>query len=513
MTKNKIIEQLKLALIISFVCSISACFSAGQTNQNVAVSPSDDASFTVPNSNVNLAQPLQISDAPKDVAQCEKINRIIEQSEFANARWGFLAVSLKDGRVACGRDAQKLFNPASAHKILTSVVALDALDADFRWQTKLYARNKIENGILDGDLVLYGHGAPDFDDENLANLISQISRQGLKEIRGNIVGDESFFTGDNIGDGWTWNDLQWYYGAEASALSFDQNQAKIIFANGKPIASNDYVKVSSAVKADAGIEAVGLKGTLGGNQFYAWGNGDSLNARVAVNNPALFAAETLKKALEKKGISVKGEARSANWQSENKLDAANAVELASVDSQTLGEIVRKMNKNSVNLYAELILRTLGKRFGSGAPDENPQKQKLRGDDAAGASVLKKWLNEKNVAADEIEIHDGSGLSRLDFVTPEAVARALVYASQSKFSEVFKNSLPIAGTDGTLSGRLGRARGKILGKTGSITYVNALAGYAKTSSDETFAFVIFCNNQTRKADSSGVIDAIATILTE
>nr|HMS42994.1 D-alanyl-D-alanine carboxypeptidase [Pyrinomonadaceae bacterium] len=121
---------------------------------------------------------------------------------------------------------------------------------------------------------------------------------------------------------------------------------------------------------------------------------------------------------------------------------------------------------------------------------------------------KKWLTENNVATNEIKIHDGSGLSRLDFLTPEALGRALVFASQSKFAEVFRNSLPVAGTDGTLRGRLGNVSGKIAAKTGSITYVNALAGYANNQK-ETIAFVILCNNETRKADSSIIIDAIAS----
>ena len=513
MNKNKIIKSQKFFFVFTFVLIVSACFSANQTNQNEATSQSDETDFTVSAPNINLAAPLEISKEPKDAALCERINRLIEQSEFSNARWGVIAVSLKDGRVACAREARKLFNPASAQKILTSVVALDALGADFRWQTKIYSNKEIENGTADGDLILYGHGAPDFNDESLQNLVNQLSAKNLKTVKGNIIGDESIFIGDNLGDGWTWNDVQWYYGAEASALSINQNQATISLADGKPVSSIDYVQISGAVKQVQDVEAVGVKRGLGDNQIYVWGNANNLNARVSVNNPALLAAKNLKAALEKKGIIVEGEAKSADWKSENKFNAANGVELASIESQTLGEIMWKMNKNSVNLYAELILRTLGKRFGAAAPDENRQKQKLRGDDAAGASVIKKWLTEKNVATDEIKIHDGSGLSRLDFVTPESIGRALIYAAQSKFADEFKNSLPVAGTDGTLRGRLGNVRGRVLGKTGSITYVNALAGYAKNSGDETFAFVIFCNNQTRKTESSSVIDSIAATLAE
>ncbi len=506
-------DRKKFLFALFLVINFSACFSSTQTNQNETVSPADETNFQVPSSNINLAAPLEISAEPNDVALCERVNQTIEQSEFSNARWGIAAISLKDGRVVCARDARKLFNPASTQKILTSVVALDSLGADFRWQTKAFSNREIENGILDGDLILYGHGAPDFDDAGVENLANQIHAKNLKTVKGNIIGDESFFKGENLGDGWTWNDVQWYYGAEASALSVNRNQTAVTLAGGKLISADESVQISGSLQPTNDVEAYGLRRGLGDNQLYAWGNANSVNARIAINNPALSAAKNLKAALEKRGVKIEGEAKSADWKSENKADAAKLFELASIDSQTLGETVRRMNKDSVNLYAELILRTVGKQFGESAPDENKSIQRTRGDDSAGASVMKRWLTEKNVVTDEIKIHDGSGLSRLDFVTPEAVARALIFAAQSKFADTFKNSLPVAGTDGTLRGRLGNVRGKILGKTGSITYVNALAGYAKNSTDETFAFVIFCNNQTRKADSSSVIDRIATILTE
>ncbi len=470
-------------------------------------------SVEVPPSNINLAKPLEISKKPEDVALARKIDEAIEKSEFSNARWGIFVVSLKDGRVLAARDAQKLFNPASVQKIITSVAALDKLGADFRWQTRIYSQNKIENGTLDGDLILYGQGAPDLTDEGIENLVGQLKAKGLQKIKGNIVGDESYFMGDAIGDGWAWNELQWYYGAEASALSINKNLVNVSLQNGKPkIEPNtDYIELSGEVQPVQDIESVGLKRGLGNNKIYVWGEGRNLDVRVAVENPALWSARILKDALAKNGIAVEGDAKSADWKAENKLKAETAIELASVESQTLGEIVRKMNKDSVNLYAELILRTLGKRFGTEAPDENPKIQKTRGDDSAGTSVIKKWLTENGASFQETEsIKDGSGLSRLNFITPETLGRALIAGNQMKAADIFRNSLPVAGVDGTLRGRLGKFSGKILAKTGSITFVNSLAGYAKNDR-ETLAFVILCNNETRKADSSVLIDSIAASL--
>jgi serine-type D-Ala-D-Ala carboxypeptidase/endopeptidase (penicillin-binding protein 4) len=475
-----------------------------------------DPAFQIPASNINLANPLVVSQRPEDVALCAKINETIEKSPNANSRWGVFAVSLKDGRVLCERDGRKLFNPASIQKTLTAIVGLDKLGADYRWKTSVYAANQVDSdGTINGDLTLYGEGAPDFDSAALENLVTQLQEKGLRRVKGNIIGDASYFRGDAIGDGWTWNELQWYYGAEASALSFNENQAFVNVENGSGRASTDYLNVtvgkpkpiSSNANSDANYEAGGIKRGLDDNNFYVWGNTKSFGARVSVHNPAGLAAKNLKEALEKKGISVEGETSSRDWKTENQFNIADAQELAFVQSQTLGEIVRKMNKHSINLYAEIILRTIGKKFSDTVPSTIQLPQNVRGDDTAGAAVIRKWLLEHNIAADEIQISDGSGLSRLDFVTPESFARAFIFAAQSKYAQSFTDSLPISATDGTLGGRLGRAKGKILAKTGTITYVNSLAGYAQRKDGEIITFAVIVNNETRKNGAVGTVDSV------
>ncbi len=513
---NKLNSQnIFLCTFLLFAVIFSACRSSESANQNSDISQSNAPSFDVPDSDINLAKPLIISQKAEDTALAKKIDETIEKSEFSNARWGVFVISLKDGRVVAARDAQKLFNPASIQKTLTSIVALDKLGADYRWKTSVYGASEIENGILDGDLTIYGRGAPDFDESGLENLAKQLQAKGLKQIKGSVVGDQSYFKGEDIGDGWTWNELQWHYGAEAGALTFKENKAEVYMKDGVPISSTDYLQISSELQPkQAGVtEAFGIKRGLADNQIYIWGNGDKASGRLAVHNAAMWAAKTFRELLQKKGIIVDGEAKSADWKSANRLTVENSVELAAVESVTLAEIVQRMNKRSINVYAELLLRSIGKNFGDSAPDESRQITEVRGDDSAGNAVIKKFLRENDVAANEIQIHDGSGLSRLNFVTPEAFGRALVYAAQSKFSDVFVGSLPIAATDGTLGGRLGKAKGKILAKTGSITFVNSLTGYAQSANGEIFAFAIISNNVTRKSDSSRTIDAIALSLTE
>ncbi|MDQ3321212.1 MAG: D-alanyl-D-alanine carboxypeptidase/D-alanyl-D-alanine-endopeptidase [Acidobacteriota bacterium] len=518
--KQHKLKSQKLFFLLSIVSLLffSSCHTAddaarSESRTEEEQSPPDQtvASFDVPASDINLAKPLQISTEPKDAALCEQINRTIEQSEYANARWGVFVLSLKDGRIACARDGRQLFNPASIQKVLTSIVALDKLGADFRFKTSVFAPVQIDaDGTLNGDLTVYGTGAPDFNAEAMDNLISQLQAKGLKRVRGNIVGDDSYFKGINIGDGWTWNELQWHYGAEASALSFKENVAGVYMdTDGKPAASSDLMEIRGEVKPteNGQTPAFGVQRGLESNEVYVWGNGKKAYGKLSVHDPALFTARNFKKSLENKEIAVEGEVKSVGWRTENRPEVTNTNELAAVESKPLGELIQRFNKHSVNLYGELILRAIGKKFGDTAPDESREIQEIRGDDAAGAAVVKKFLRENNVAVEDLQIHDGSGLSRLDFVSPEAFARALVYAAKSNFADAFINSLPIAGVDGTLGGRLWNVKGRILAKTGTITFVNSLAGYAQAD-DETFAFAIIANNITRKTGGVRIVDKIA-----
>jgi D-alanyl-D-alanine carboxypeptidase len=153
-------------LLAAFLCSVSifgAC-RAREESRLPEISQSSDetssdsgaATFEIPAPSLDLAKPFEISRAPKDVALCEKINQTIEQSEFANARWGVFLISLKDGRAVCERDGRKLFNPASIEKTLTALVALDKLGADFHFKTSVFTANQIESdGTLNGDLTIY----------------------------------------------------------------------------------------------------------------------------------------------------------------------------------------------------------------------------------------------------------------------------------------------------------------------------------------------------------------------
>ena len=465
----------------------------------------------------------------------KRIDNAIDGSEFANARWGACVISMSDGTALYQRNGQKLFTPASNMKIYTTGVALDLLGADYRWRTSVYVNAPPEpNGRIQGDLILYGRGAPDFvsrsKDDNagsLAKLADDLYARGVRSVGGNVIGDESYFRGDPLGDGWQWTDLQWYFGAEASALSINNNEIDVNLipsSDAKAAAvirtsdTQGYVTIENRTRTgERGVRpTIGVHRDLSDNNIQVWGEfapgAKGFGARLSVHKPALWAAKLFLDTLKSRGIAVDGQAlaRDSRMPRSQRFDPAQALELASVSSRPLSEIARKTNKESVNLNAELILRTLGRERGEMAKLPEPIGRE-RGDDEAGLAVIGVWLTRAGISTEHMALHDGSGLSRLDLVTPESTARLLLSLSKMGSGEVFKQSLPISGRDGTLAGRLRTIVDRVSAKTGTLTYDNSLSGYLTTSNGEALAFSIMCNDQTGRGDSTSLIDQIVTLI--
>ena len=481
------------------------------------------------------ARPRGSATTSADIELARLIDQTIDSSELASARWGVCVISMADGSIVYQRNSDKLFTPASNMKIYTTGVALDLLGADYRWRTSVYANAQPDaNGAIHGDLILYGRGAPDLvarsQDENrgsLAKLADDLYARGIRSVKGNVIGDESYFRGDPLGDGWQWTDLQWYFGAEASALSINGNEIDVNLvpsskAGEPPVVrtsdTENYVTVQNRMAAgDQTVRStIGLHRGLSDNNLEVWGefapDAKGFGARLSVHNPALWAAKLFLAALKARGIRVEGQtlARDSRVPEHERFDPSHSVELAFVNSQPLSEIARKTNKESVNLNAELILRTLGRERGAMAA-LSPPAGRERGDDESGLAVIRVWLAHAGIATSRIALHDGSGLSRLDLVTPESSARLLLSLSKTTSGQVFKESLPLAGRDGTLASRLQTLADRVSAKTGSLTYDNSLSGYVTTSRSEVLAFSIMCNDQTARGDSIPLIDEIVSLL--
>lgn len=493
------------------------------------------------------ATPGSIAAGTKSVAQAaasrsaqelaRKIDEAIEGSDFAAARWGVFVMSLRDGRVIYARDTSRPFTPASNMKVYTTAVALDTLGADYRWRTSVYADKEPDaRGTIAGDLVLYGRGAPDLMSQakkdapaQLSQLADDLYKRGVRRVRGSLIGDESYFRGEPLGDGWLWNDIQWYFGAEVSALTVNGNETSVTITPGKPdeaaavkFENGDgflHLTNDAHTSARGSSLTIGLTRGLSDNNVRVWGDfpasGRSYSVRVSVHQPALWAATLFRQELQRRGITVDGETKSRDARAapDEQFDPERAVELAYTTSKSLGEIVRATNKYSININAELILRTLGRERRSLAPDPDPVKMRIRGDDEAGLSVVRLWLERAGIQTTGLSLHDGSGLSRLDIVTPETTARLLAAIAQTPSAKVFRDSLPVAGRDGTLSGRLAVTGGRIQAKTGTLSYNNSLSGYVLAADDEPYVFSIICNDETARGSSITVIDAIARLLAD
>ena len=484
--------------------------------------------------NAQAATATKTSSATETVRNQEfaqHIDRLIDQSPFASARWGVKVVSVSDGATVYERNARQQFIPASNMKIYTTAAALDLLGADYRWQTSAYALARPDAaGTVDGDLILYGRGAPDLvtdgKENSLAKLADAVHARGVKRVRGNVIGDESYFRGSLIGDGWQWNDLQWYFGAEASALTVNANEIDLNLlppakADATPeVRTGDrlgYVQVDNRMAPGnrATRSTIGVARGLSDNRVEVWGElaprAKGFGVRLSVHNPALWAAKSFLAALKERNIAVEGEAsaRSSRSAPSQRFEPTQASEIASVISAPLSDIARITNKESNNLYAELILRTLGRERRSMLPTAEPPDRE-RGDEEAGTELIKVWLERNGIPTDGTAFHDGSGLSRLNLVTPEGTAQMLNMVSRSG-SQSFRESLPIAGQDGTLGGRLKTITGRAFAKTGSLIYVNSLSGYVVTAKGETLAFAIFCNDYVGRANSGRLIDEIVVAL--
>ena len=517
-----------LALLPVFLNS--ACTAESRSLQQTAVKSERGTSQTAK----TAGQATKPSGAASDTELARTLDNLIDSSEFAAARWGVCVNSLKDGRTLYARNADKVFTPASNMKLFATGVALDLLGADYRWRTSVYTATQPDtSGTVNGDLVLYGRGAPDLSAQtrregggSLAQLAEDLYNRGLRRVKGNVIGDESYFRGGSLGDGWQWNDIQWYFGAEASALTINNNEVDVNVlppdkSGAPPLVKvtdlNGYVTVENSMAVAKAEErmTIGINRGLSDNIVRVWGTFPSgskgFAARLSVHKPALWAARLFMEALKARGIVIEGNAdsRDSRQPPNARFDPTKSVELAFASSKPLGEIVRETNKESINLYAELILRTLGRERGALVTTSTPGRE--LGDDELGLAVVHLWLSRAGISTEGLAFHDGSGLSRLNLISPRTFTGLLGALSQRGSSQVFRDSLPLSGRNGTLGGRLSALTDRVSAKTGSLTYDNALSGYATTSDGDVLAFSIICNDETARHSSIQVIDQIVSVL--
>jgi serine-type D-Ala-D-Ala carboxypeptidase/endopeptidase (penicillin-binding protein 4) len=469
--------------------------------------------------------PAQI--CPADLP--DRVNQIINAPAFDRARWGILVQTLNpepsQRETLVERDRQKLFIPASNTKLLTTAAALIALGPQYRIRTSIFG----QVATAGWNLQLIGNHDPSLKDPQLTQLAQQLKQQGITQIAQLTLPDGQRPTGghrdfgsDRTNDNWTWGDLQSDYGAIAHRLTLNLNShtltatpqslgqpLKLDWSNPSAIAgltiNNQTQTVGPTapefltVSRDLGSPTLHVRG-----QRHTGGTADTID--LAVLNPTQVFRDRLQTALQTANITV------------NQITIAPATNtfpqaVAFVESPTLEALVYETNQESDNLYAEALLQTIGteaQRHNPNAftPEDNPT--------TAGLKTLAQTLEKIGVDRSGYAIVDGSGLARLNLVSPTAFVQTLQAMATQPTRQAYQTSLPIAAQSGTLTNRFRNtaATGIVQAKTGTLTGVASLSGYIQPKNYPPIAFSILLNQSTlTSTQQREAIDAIVLLLTQ
>ena len=448
-----------------------------------------------------------------------QLDSLLDAPPFDRNLWGVALVDDR-GRLLYGRNADKLFIPASNTKLVVSSVAAAMFPAEWTVPTSVYAAGPVTDGVLQGDLVLYGRGDPTFGRRcyaidttlsgvcdhdpfsRLRELARSLKSGGLRAVQGDLIGDGSWFDGELVHPDWGNYDLNWWYAAPVSGLGFNDNSVDITWRPGPEIDApaqlsldpnlgdvsleNRTRTVQAGGPSDIGDRMYREPGTL---SLWAEGtvavDGKGGLESFALPDPNLFAARAFRRALAEAGIAVLGTTRSTT-DSLKYVAARAGTPLAETRGRPLRDWIFPILNTSQNWYADMLVKQLGRQFGSG------------GSWSEGLAVERRFLvDSMGIDSTLFAVADGSGLSASNLISPLAFTRLLQYIRKHPHYATFAAGLPQSGNTGSLRNRFVGTplEGRVRAKTGSISRVNTLSGFFDLADGREFAFSVQANHNT------------------
>ena len=427
----------------------------------------------------------------------EIFKTFLSRSELRNAQIGLYIEDLKNNKLVYQYNENTSMIPASIFKIFSTSLALDLFGNDHKFKTELSYSGKIDSeGTLNGNLYLVGYGDPCFGSHNfpdyyekdiLQYLIEEVIKLGIKNISGNIISDISYFGAIDIPDRWTLKDVGNYYGSHGSTLNFKDNTYYVHFSTGSYEGSD--TKITYTIPTDLGIDLqnfVKSSSNTSDEAYIHYGSHSSeriikgtlpLNKRDfvirgAIPDPAFYVAKALKNNLLKNNIKVTGQEVIIS-----KYDNKMKKVITTVYSPELQKIIEYTNRHSSNLYAQVLSYHIAKKTGK----------------TYSAAVID-FLKRNNISTDGLYVDDACGLSRFNLVTAKQMVQYLKFLKTKNYSDPdnFLNSLPIAGTNGTLRNLFVGDKIKVIAKSGSMFKIACYAGYIIDNQNNEFAFCFMVN---------------------
>ncbi|MCB0481016.1 MAG: D-alanyl-D-alanine carboxypeptidase/D-alanyl-D-alanine-endopeptidase [Flavobacteriales bacterium] len=421
--------------------------------------------------------------------------------DLKGASIGFHVLDVSNHSTISSYQSDLAMVPASTQKLLTTAAALKTFSPSHQFETFLYYTGTIQNGVLNGSLQLVGNGDPSFGSHYheglevvMEKLVQAVQKAGIDKINGNVLVADAFGQSTEIPRTWIWEDMGNYFGASQSRLVINDNRYSVFLKSGEVEQLTEILRVEPEIEGMTFVNQV-VGSISNRDNAYIFGGPNQMEKVIkgsipqhrsafeikgSMPNPELFAAQHLKKSLDKNGIQVTGEAKLYSQLSDEEMPRKGSILIHSEKGLTVSQMVFLTNQHSLNHYAEQLAIKVG------------EAKYLEFNREVGIRGVEDVLKELGISQPGLFIVDGSGLSRFNAISASNLTELLY---QMKDNRDFRKSLPVAGESGTLSNMLktGPAKGNLTAKSGYMERVRTYAGYVKTASGKEVAFALLVNN--------------------